>query len=148
PASRAALSGEGGAGDRPLLSGERSALVEAAREALLAAFLVDERRLATLLAEVTDLLARVADHRLLGRRLQLADVLGEDARERVGQREDLGGAEAGRLAAADARELADDLFEPALSRERRRQPENERNQSSERLRDGHRVGAALADLYE
>src|SRR5262249_44933653 len=87
PASRAAPSGEGGAGDRPLLSGERSALVEAAREALLAAFLVDERRLATLLAEVTDLLARVADRRLLGRRLQLADVLGEDARERVGQRE-------------------------------------------------------------
>jgi hypothetical protein len=40
-------------------------------------------------------------------------VLGQRARERVGQREDLALAEAQRLRAADARELADDLFEAA-----------------------------------
>src|SRR4029453_4298687 len=48
----------GGAGDRPLPFGCRSALVEAARETLLAAFLVNERRLAPLLAQIADLLAR------------------------------------------------------------------------------------------
>src|SRR5437899_12933504 len=58
------------------------------------------------------------------------------------------GTEGRGLATADWRELADDLFEPALSRERRRQPENERNQSPERFRHRHRVRAALADLDE
>src|SRR5437016_14653584 len=106
----------------------RSALVEAAREALLAPCFVDERRLATLLAEIADLLpACVGGRRGLWRRLQIADVLGQGARERVREREDLVGTEARGLATADARELADDLFEPALSRERRRQPEDRKS---------------------
>src|SRR5881628_3625369 len=60
-----------------------SAFVEPARQALLAAFLVDEGRLPALLAEVADLLSRVDGRGGLGRRLQLADVLGEGARECV-----------------------------------------------------------------
>src|SRR4030095_299387 len=96
----------------PSTTTESSALVEAAREALLAAFLVDERRLAALFAEVADLLARRrAGRRRQLRRLPLADVLGEGARERVRKREDLVGAKPRGLAAADVLELADDLLE-------------------------------------
>src|SRR5688500_3962630 len=127
-----------------------SALVAAAREALLAALLVDEPGLATLLAEITDLAPLVGARGLGGSAglLQLSRVLGQRARERVRQRQDLAGAEAHRLGAADARELADDLLESALSRQRRRQPQCERNETSERLGHRHRVGAALADLDE
>src|SRR6266404_4131486 len=57
-----------------------------------------------------DLDARIGGRRRVGRRLQVADVLGQSARQRVREREDLAGAEARGLAAADARELADDLF--------------------------------------
>src|SRR5215470_16462667 len=93
-----------------------STFVEPAREALLAAFLVHERGLPALLAQVTDppalLQLGAAWWRAL--RLDLADMLGQRARERVGKREDLAGAEAHRLGAADARELADNLFEPTL----------------------------------
>src|SRR5438876_725082 len=96
-----------------------SALVEPARETLLAAFFVDERGLATLLAEIADAPALVGVRRRAGR-LDLADMLGQRAAERVGEREDLARAEAHRLGAADARELADDLFESALRRQRRR----------------------------
>src|SRR5260370_25247466 len=125
------------------------ALVEAAGETLLAAFLVDEGRLAALRAELGDLpLAVPGRDRRFRRRLDVADGLGQRRRQRIGQREDLAGSEARRLAAADPRELADDLLEPPLRRERRREPEDERNQPSERLRDGHRVGAALAHLDE
>ena len=102
-----------------------SALVEAARQALLAAFLVHERRLPALLAEVADLLSRFGGgdgH--LGSGLHFTDMLGERARQSVRQREDLRGPEARRLTAADPRELADDLFQPPLSRERRREPQN------------------------
>src|SRR5207245_1837967 len=149
PARRGTTLNHGGAGNRPLHLDHRSALVEAAREALLAPFFVDERRLAALRPASADLrAARVGGRRGLWRRLQIADVLGQGARERVREREDLVGTEARGLATADARELADDLFEPALSRERRRQPENERNQSPERFRHRHRVRAALTDLYE
>src|SRR5262245_46096979 len=77
-----------------------SALVEAARQALLAAFLVHEGRLPALLAEVADLLSRLGGDRHLGSGLRLADVLGERPRQRVGQRQDLGGSEARRLTAA------------------------------------------------
>src|SRR5437764_406617 len=66
-----------------------SAFVEPAREALLAAFLVDERGLATLLAEITDAPALVGPGvRRRAGRLDLADMLGQRAAERVGQRED------------------------------------------------------------
>src|SRR5918999_4288305 len=95
------------------------ALVEAAGEALLAAFLVDERCLAAFLAEVADAAIRLHD-RQRARRLHLARVLGQGAGERVGEREDLARAETHGLSAADAGELADDLFEPPLSRQRRR----------------------------
>src|SRR5438445_11628068 len=64
-----------------------STLVESTRQALLAAFLVDERRLAAFLAEIADLLARLDDgrHGRVVSALHLADVLGEGARQRVGQ---------------------------------------------------------------
>src|SRR5439155_555061 len=133
-------------GEAPLRD---SALVEAAREALLTPFLIDEGRLPALLAEVADLLAAVAAHHgQLRRWLDLADVLGQRASERVRERQDLGGPEARRLAAADPRELADDLFKPSLSREGRRQPQHKRNQPPERLGHGHRVRPTLADLHE
>src|SRR5581483_11985043 len=86
----------------------RLALVEAAGQALLAALLVDEGRLAALLAQVADRLAPAGRRQLRRRRLDLAGVLGQDARDGVGQGEDLGGAEAHRLAAPDAAQLADD----------------------------------------
>src|SRR4029450_3180070 len=93
-----------------------SAFVEAARQALLAAFLVHEGRLTALLAEIADLLARLgAGDRHLGSGLHLADVLRERPRQGVGQGEDLRGPEARRLTAADPRKLADDLFQPSLS---------------------------------
>src|SRR5437899_11422341 len=91
-------------------SGWPSALVEAARQALLAPFLVDKGRLTALLTQVADLLSPVTIHYglvrygLVRERLHLADVLGEGAGEGVWEREDLGGAEACRLAAADPRE--------------------------------------------
>src|SRR5438105_2734024 len=87
--------------------------------AVLRDLLVDERGLATLLAEIADAPALVGVRRRAGR-LDLADMLGQRAAERVGEREDLARAEAHRLGAADARELADDLFESALRRQRRR----------------------------
>src|SRR6185503_13396317 len=128
----------------------RSALVIAARQALLATFLVDEGRLPALLAEIADaaLIVGARHGRSLGRRLELARVLGQRARERVRQREHLALAEAQWLGAADAGELADDLLEPPLRRHRRRQPETERNQPAQRFRHRHGVRAALADLYE
>src|SRR5262249_8495279 len=127
-----------------------SALVEAATQTFLAAFLVDERRLSALLAEITDGLLRVVRRRCGTRlrRLGLADVLGQRPGDSVGQREDLRRPEPCRLPTADTRELADALLEPALSRERRREPQRERNQPAESFGDGHRVGAALADLCE
>src|SRR5262245_41873237 len=107
------------------INGLESALVEAARQALLAAFLVHERRLAALLAEVADLLARFdRGDRHLGSRLHLADVLGERPRQGVRQGQDLRGPEARRLTPANPRELTDDFFQPPLSRERRREPQN------------------------
>src|SRR5262249_59060436 len=74
----------------------RLALVEAAGDALLAAFLVDERGLAAFAAEIADLPPLRA--RLLGRRLPLPHVLAQRARQRVGKREDPGRAGAGWLA--------------------------------------------------
>src|SRR5262249_17728616 len=71
----------------------RSALVEAAREALLAAFLVDERRLTALLAEVAELLARIDGHRKLGRTLRPAHLPAEDAAQPDRPRAGLGRAE-------------------------------------------------------
>src|SRR5688500_6894314 len=132
-----------------LVSANPSALVEAAGQTLLAALLVHERRLTALLAEVADPPARLHLRRLHGARvLELPDVLGQRAGQGVGQRQDLAGAEPHRLRTANPRELADDLFESPLSRERRRQPQRERNQPTESLGDGHRVGAALAHLHE
>src|SRR5687768_8765089 len=97
------------------------ALVEAAGQALLATLFVDEGRLAALLAEVADL-ARARRARRGGDGLaHLADVLAEHARERVGQREHLGRAEAGGLAAPDPQELVDDLLEAPARGQRRRQ---------------------------
>src|SRR5256886_7017026 len=108
-----------------------------------------EGRRPPLLPRAAVLLSSVPIHYgLVRERLPLADVLGEGAGEGVREREDLGGAEACRLAAADPRELADHFFEPPLSRQRRREPQHERNQPPERLCDGHSVGAALADLDE
>src|SRR6185436_826612 len=75
------------------------AFVKAAGEALLAAFLVHEGRLPALLAEIADrLLGGRRRLRALGR-LDLTDVLGEAARQRVRQRQHLRGAEAHRLGA-------------------------------------------------
>src|SRR5260370_63140 len=80
------------------------ALVEAAGETLLAAFLVDEGRLAALLAEVADLpLAVPGRDRRFRRRLDVADVLGQRPRQRIAQREDLAGPEARRLRASAPR---------------------------------------------
>src|SRR2546428_3077766 len=101
-----------------------SALVEAAAQALLAALFVDERRLAALLAKIADGLLAVGRCRRgpsLGR-LHLADVLGQRAGDGVGQREDLRGSEAGRLATTDAGELADDLRGHTPTPKRRREP--------------------------
>src|SRR5262244_3403149 len=93
-----------------------SAFVEPARQALLATFLIDEGRLAALLAEIADAPPLFelgsARRRVLG--FHLADVLGQRASQRVGQREDLARAKTHRLGAADAGELADHLFEPSL----------------------------------
>ena len=75
-------------------------------------------------------------------------MLGQRARQRVRQRQDLGRAEPGRLTAADARELTDDLLEPPPSREGRRQSQHERDQTPQRLGHRHRIGAAFADLHE
>src|SRR5262249_57770884 len=95
-----------------------SALVEAAREALLAAFLIDKGCLAALLAEIADALpCAQATRRRISRRLDLADVLGHGAGQRIGQRQNLSRPEARRLTAADPGKLADDLLEPPLSRE-------------------------------
>src|SRR5499427_6948387 len=109
--------------------GPPSALVEAAGETLLAAFLVDEGRLSALLAEIAHAAPAPASRRR-GRRVLAAldaDVLTEGAGERVGQREDLRRAEARGLSASDAGELADDLLEAALRRERRGQSQHERD---------------------
>src|SRR5919106_1437355 len=92
------------------------AFVEAARQTLLAPFLVDERRLTTLLAEVADAARVDVRRRRCPGHLHLADMLGGRARGRMGKRQDLAGAEPHRRGAADAGELADDLFEPALRR--------------------------------
>src|SRR5215467_13482728 len=82
-------------------AGVGSTFVEPARQALLAAFLVDEGGLPALLAEVADspplLQLRPAWWRAF--RLDLADVLGQRAGQRIRQREDLAGAEAHRLGA-------------------------------------------------
>src|SRR5438876_9818022 len=126
-----------------------SALVEATAQALLAAFLVHERRLAALLAQIADGLLAVGRCRRRGlRHLYLTDVLGQRPGDGIGQRENLRRPEARRLGAADARELADDLLEPALSRKGRREPQRERNQPAEGFGNGHRFRAALADLGE
>src|SRR5262245_12318649 len=66
------------------------ALIEAAREALLAALLVDEGGLPARLAEVADLTGTRRRARRRHRPAHLADVLAEHARERVRQRQDLG----------------------------------------------------------
>ena len=75
-------------------------------------------------------------------------MLGQRPGDGIGQRENLRRPEARRLGAADARELADDLLEPALSRKGRREPQRERNQPAEGFGNGHRFRAALADLGE
>src|SRR5688572_3534092 len=95
------------------------ALVEATREALLTAFLEDERGLAALAAEVAHAPGRARD--LRPRRVGVvADMLAEHAGERIRQRQHLGGPEPRGLAAADPRELVRDLFQPALRGEGRR----------------------------
>src|SRR5207244_10308595 len=114
PARRGTPLNPGRAGDRPLHLDHRSALVEAAREALLAPFFVDERRLATLLAEIADLLAAcVGGRRGLWRRRQIAAVLGQSARERVRTRADLVWTAARGPAAERAWELASEVLGPA-----------------------------------
>src|SRR2546428_3282934 len=111
-------------------SGRPSAFVEAARQALLAPFLIDKGRLPALLAQIADPLAgTVSGLACPAGRQQLADVLGQRARQRVRQRQDLGRAEPGRLTAADARELTDDLLEPPPGREGRRRSQHERDQA-------------------
>src|SRR5207302_6421566 len=89
-----------------------STLVEAARQALLAPFLVDKGRLPALLTEVADPLAALDGARSSAAvRPELPDVLGQRAGERVGERQHLGRAEARRLPASDPRQLADNLLE-------------------------------------
>src|SRR5207247_8517034 len=106
-----------------------SALVEAARQALLAPLLVDKGRLTALLTQVADLLSPVTIHYgLVRERLPLANLLGEGAGEGGREREDLGGAEACRLAAADPREMGAHFFEPPLRRQTRTESEHKRNQ--------------------
>src|SRR5580765_5610015 len=101
----------------PVSSGREhrpSALVIAARHALLAPFLVDQRGLAALLAQIADRPGHGRGARPRpGQRPLLPDVLTEHPRERVRQGEHLRGPEAGRLTAADPRELTDDLLEAA-----------------------------------
>src|SRR5438046_5110592 len=98
-------------------SDQPSAFVEAARQALLAAFLIDEGRLPALLAQIADPLAgTVSGLGCAAGRQQLADVLGQRARQRVRQRQALGRGEPARLTPTDARELTDDLHAPPPSR--------------------------------
>src|SRR5256886_15737628 len=88
-----------------------------------------EGRRPPLLPRAAVLLSSVPIHYgLVRERLHLANVLGEGAGEGVREREDLGGAEACRLAAADPRELADHFLEPPPSRQKRREPPHQRNQ--------------------
>src|SRR3990170_3457237 len=139
-----ALSAVAGRASPPL------AFVEAARETLLAAFLVDKHGLAALPAQIADLPQGRAPGG--GRPASLpgpvADMPAQDPRERVGKGEHLGSAEARGLAAADAGELADDLLQPAPRRQRRRQPQDERDQPSQGLGHRHGVGPRLAHLNE
>src|SRR5882672_12118446 len=124
--------------------------VEAAGQTLLATFLVHEGRLPALLAKIADP-AAAPFGRFRGRRRGTAadaDVLSQRAGEGVRQRAHLGRSEARGLAAADPRELADDLLEPPAGRQRRGQAEHERDEAPEGLGHRHRVRARLADLDE
>jgi len=84
---RHACGGVDGRGSRRAAAARTtSTLVETAGQTLLAAFLVDEGRLATLLAEVADgFLSRERRPPGLGRALDLTDVLGQGPSDRVGQ---------------------------------------------------------------
>ena len=124
-----------------------SALVVAAAEALLAALLVDERRLAALLADV-------ARHELRGgrRRVRPSTLSWPrcSARTRASRRAARAPA-AGRSRAAGRRRsprAGDDLLEPPLGRHRRRHAEGQGDQPPQRLGDRHGVGPGLADLDE
>src|SRR5262245_65805818 len=96
-----------------------SALVEAARQALLAALLIDKGGLPALLAEIADPLpcAHVSRRRI-PRWLDLADVLGQGPGQRIGQGQDFSRAKTSRLTTADPGKLADDFLESPLSRAR------------------------------
>src|SRR5262249_56746835 len=102
----------------------RLAFVEAARETLLAAFLVDERGLSAFFAQVT----HPPEPRLTRWRrcvlplTQPADMFRQRSRERIGKGENPGCAETGRLPASDALQLVDHLFQPSLCGERRPKP--------------------------
>src|SRR2546425_386192 len=65
--------------------GRLLALVEPARQTLLAAFLVDEGRLAAFLAEIADGLPAGHGRRRVTGGFELADVLGQRPGDRVGQ---------------------------------------------------------------